>query len=256
MSITVQKICVYPVKGLSPQLLDEATLRPGDGVPGDRRFALVHASSAVDPMNPTWAQKRNFLALVADEKLAQLEARHDLETNVLTLFRKGHQVARGSLTDPTGRMLIEQFLAAFMPAGPRGNPKIVEKASEQSFTDNPENHVSIINLASVKDIERIVREPVDPVRFRGNVYLDGAGPWQEFGWVGKEITIGGVRGLVTERIDRCRATCVNPDTGDVDMNVPLALRQGFGHIDCGVFFRVLDAGTVRSGDTLEPPSAA
>jgi len=256
MSITVQKICVYPVKGLSGQALEETTLRPGDGLPGDRRFALVHASSGVDPQNPAWAQKRNFLVLSADEKLARLEARYDPESDVLTLFRKGHQVARGSLTDPTGRMLIEQFLAAFMPSGPRGNPKIVEKASEQSFTDNPENHVSIINRASVKDVERIVRAPVDPARFRGNIYLEGAEPWQEFAWVGKEITIGGVRGLVTERIDRCRATCVNPDTGEVDMNIPLSLRQGFGHIDCGVFFRVLDAGTVRAGDTLQTPSAA
>jgi len=255
MTITVQKICVYPVKGLSPLTLEETALRPGDGIPGDRRFGLVHAASSVDPQNPGWAQKRNFLVLSIDEKLAQLQTRYEPETGMLTLSRKGHQVARGNLNDPTGRMLVEQFLAAFMPPGPRGNPKIVESSAEQSFTDNPENHVSIINLASVKDVERIVRAPVDPARFRGNIYIDGAAPWQEFGWVGKEIRIGAVRGVITERIDRCRATCVNPQTGEVDMNVPLALRQGFGHIDCGVFFRVLEEGTLHAGDTVETPPA-
>ncbi len=255
MTINVQKICVYPVKGLSPQTLEETTLLPGDGIPGDRRFGLVHAASSVDPQNPGWAKKRNFLVLAHDEKLAQLQTHYDSDTGLLTLSRNGHQVARGKLVDPTGRMLVEQFLAAFMPPGPRGNPKIVESSPDQSFTDNRENHVSIINLASVKDIERIVRAPVDPVRFRGNIYIQGAEPWQEFTWVGKEIRIGGVRGLVTERIDRCRATCVNPDTGDVDMNVPQALRQGFGHIDCGVYFRVLEEGTLHAGDTVAAPPA-
>lgn len=251
MTITVQKICVYPVKGMSPQPLDEVTLQPGDGIPGDRRFALVHAASSVDPLNPTWAKKRNFLVLAHDEKLAQLETHFDLDTGMLTLSRKGHQVARGALSTPTGRMLVEQFLAAFMPSGPRGNPKIVETATGDSFTDNPENHVSIINLASVKDLERIVRAPVDPIRFRGNLYIEGAEPWQEFDWVGKEIRIGAVRGLITERIDRCRATCVNPETGEVDINVPLALRQGFGHIDCGVYFRILEGGAVKPSDTID-----
>jgi len=253
MTITLHEICVYPVKGLSPQSLPDVALQPGDGIPGDRRFGLAHASSSIDLQRPGWANRRNYLVRAHDEKLAQLQTHYDPQSGMLTLSRKGHQVARGNLKDPTGRMLVEQFLAAFMPPGPRGNPKIVESATGESLTDNPENHLSIINRASVKDIERIVRAPVDPARFRGNLYIDGAAPWQEFGWVGQEIRIGGVRGLVTERIDRCRATCVNPDTGEVDMNVPLSLRQGFGHVDCGVFFRVLEAGTLRAGDTLHAP---
>lgn len=251
MTITLHEICVYPVKGLSPQTLGEVALRPGDGIPGDRHYGLAHAASSVDLQHPGWAKRRNFLVRAHDEKLAQLQTHYDPDTGMLTLSRNGHQVARGTLPDPTGRMLVEQFLAAFMPAGPRGNPKVVESATGESFTDNPENHLSIINLASVKDLERIVRAPVSPARFRGNLYIEGAAPWQENAWVGKEVRIGTVRGLITERIERCRATCVNPKTGEIDMNIPLSLRQGFGHTDCGVFFRVLSDGTVRAGDTVE-----
>lgn len=256
MTITIDQICVYPVKGLSAQALDQVELEPGDGMPGDRRFGLAHAASSVDLDRPGWVHRRNFLVRAHDEKIAQLQASYDAATGKLTLKRNGRQVSAGNLSTPIGRSLIEQFLAAFMPAGPRGNPKIVETVTGESFTDNPENHLSIINLASVKDIERILRQPVAPARFRGNLYIAGAAPWQENGWVGQEIRIGAVRGLITERIERCRATCVNPDTGEVDMNVPLALRQGFGHVDCGVFFRVLEGGGLHQGDALDVPDPA
>ena len=53
------------------------------------------------------------------------------------------------------------------------------------------------------------------------------------------------------RIDRCAATNVNPASGDVDMNIPLSLRKGFGHIDCGVHAKVIMGGTIRPGDSIE-----
>ncbi len=35
------------------------------------------------------------------------------------------------------------------------------------------------------------------------------------------------------------------------MNVPLTLRKGFGHIDCGVYARVVEGGRVAAGDAVE-----
>jgi len=251
MTTTVQSICRYPVKGLTAEKLDKVEVTAGEGLPGDRHFAMAHANSHVDLDRPHWVSRNNFLVLANDEKLAQLESVYDADTGVLVLKRNGRQVCRGDLSSPTGRMLIEQFLDAFLPPGPRGTAHIVEAISGESFTDRQENHLSIINLASVKDLERVVRAPMDPRRFRGNLYIAGAAPWEENHWVGREVTVGAVRGLVTERIDRCRATCVNPDTAEVDHNVPLALRQGFGHTDCGVFLRILENGTLSVGDTVD-----
>ena len=42
MAATIARISRYPVKGLSAQDLDETTLSPGEPVPHDRRFAVLH----------------------------------------------------------------------------------------------------------------------------------------------------------------------------------------------------------------------
>jgi uncharacterized protein YcbX len=31
---------------------------------------------------------------------------------------------------------------------------------------------------------------IDPLRFRANLYIDGARPWEEFDWIGADISIG------------------------------------------------------------------
>jgi uncharacterized protein YcbX len=118
------------------------------------------------------------------------------------------------------------------------------------FSDTAAKVVSIIGLDSVRDLERVVRAPVDPRRFRANFYVEGGRAWQEFEWVGREIRIGPVRLRVTKRIDRCAATNVDPDSGQRDLNIPLALQRGFQHIDCGIYAEVLEGGPVARGDTV------
>ena len=53
-------------------------------------------------------------------------------------------------------------------------------------------------------------------RFRGNVWLDGLEPWAEFDLVGRDIRVGAATLRVRERITRCKATTVNPETGRID----------------------------------------
>lgn len=248
MSLTIADIRRYPVKGLNGESLAETMLSQGEGLPHDRRFALAHASSKFDRTAPAWLPKRNFLTLMRDEKLAVLDTRFDADTGILTVLRDGRQVARGDITQPLGRTLIEQFLDAFLPAGPRGNPHIVE-APGAMLSDVPDKYLSIINLASVTDIERVARAPVDPRRFRGNMHIEGAPAWAEMSWMGKTLAIGDARLEIVEPIDRCAATEVNPDTAARDLRLPLILRQGFGHILCGVYARVTQGGAIRPGDT-------
>ncbi|MFE0754468.1 MOSC domain-containing protein [Inquilinus sp. NPDC058860] len=238
----------YPVKGLAGQKLAATDLAAGETLPHDRRFAIVHGASQCDPTAPSWQPKRQFLQLMTDERLAQLGVDYDDATEALTLKRDGKQVARGLLSLPIGQELINQFLNAFMK-DPRGALKIVS-APGIAFTDKPEKLVSLINLASAKDIERVTRAPVDPRRFRGNLYLDGLPAWSEFELVGKELAVGPVRLRVVSRIGRCAATNVNPATGDRDLNIPKALITGFGHADCGIYAEVLVGGRIAEGDTL------
>ena len=85
---------------------------------------------------------------------------------------------------------------------------------------------------------------------RLNIYLEGAEAWSEFDWVGREITVGGARLMVTERMGRCAATNVDPETGARDLNLPKDLKRGFGHTDMGIYATVAAAGRFAAGDPV------
>ncbi len=251
MPVTVDKLYRYPIKGLSPESLRQINLAQGDGLPGDRRFALARAGVAIDPTAPQWMPKRNFLMLALNARLAALETRFDVPGSMLEVRRAGRTVAQGRLSDPLGRAVIEDFFAAYLGSEAGGKPRLVAAPAGHMFSDCADRVVSLIGLASVDDLARIAGQPVDPLRFRANLYLAGTPAWQEFAWVGRQLRIGGARLTVTARIDRCAATTVNPATGERDIQVPKLLRQGFGHIELGVYARVESAGGIAVGDTVE-----
>jgi uncharacterized protein len=251
MTLRVASLYRYPVKGLSPEPLDRIELKPGEGVAHDRRFALAHGSTRFDPAAPEWIPKSNFLMLMRNERLARLRTRFDETTGILTIERDGKPVLKANILDQSGRMVAEQFFAAFAGSEARGAPRLVE-APGHMFSDTRHKVVSIIGLASIRDLERVARRPVDPRRFRANLYFDGGRPWEEFTWLDREISAGGTRLRVRSRIDRCAATDVNPDTAERDMNIPRTLQHGFGHVDLGIYAEVLDGGTIAIGDALTP----
>lgn len=248
MTARITLIHRHPVKGLNAEPLARVALAPGEGLPHDRRFALAHGSTNFDTQAPEWRPKTQFLTLMRDEKLAQLRIAFDQETGELAIHRAGKQVVRAKATEPLGRTLIEQFFAGFMGTA-RGAPKLLE-APGHMFSDVREKCLSLINLASVDDLERVTGAAVDPLRFRANVYFEGAPAWAEFDWLGQEIAIGAARLRVTARIDRCAATNVNPETAARDMNVVKALQRGFGHIDMGVYAEVISGGEIATGDGI------
>lgn len=249
---TISEIYTYPVKGLTGASQQGAVLTAGECLPFDRAWAIEAGSRKFDPANPAYFPKANFLMLMRDEKLAALTTSFDEESKLLTVFRGGKQVARGCLTDKLGCQLLEQFFAAYAKDSLHGGAPRIVSAENHSFSDVPAKWVSIINLASVKDLERVARKPVHPLRFRGNIYLDGLEPWEEFDWLDRTLTIDGKPMLdVTERTTRCAAINVDPETGARDMSLPRTLDVGFGHEDCGIYARVVADGEISVGDKVE-----
>jgi len=248
-SITISHIFRYPVKGLSAEALHQVEVAAGQAIPEDRRFAIAHGSTRVDPSNPEWQSKRNFLQLMENERLAALDSQFDAATGFLTIKRQGRQVARANVTEPMGRTIIEQFFAAFVGSEVRGQPKLVV-APGISFGDSAIPVVSLINLASIRDLERVVAAPVDPLRFRSNIYFDGAPPWAERQWVGRTVSVGFARMTITGAIDRCAATSVDPKTAQRDLNIVKSLTRGFGHDCMGVYAEIVEGGLIASGDAI------
>jgi uncharacterized protein YcbX len=251
MNARLSAIYRYPVKGLSPEPLQRAALRAGETLRADRRYAIENGPSGFDPAAPSYLAKSHFLMLMKNERLAALETRYDDATHVLIIRHEGRELARGDLSTREGRLAIEAFFRRFMPAELRGPPKVLE-APGHSFSDVAAKVVSIINLASVAAIETVVGAPVNPLRFRANLYVEGWPAWHEFGLVGQEIAIGDARLKVAKRIVRCAATNVDPDTGIRDLAIPAALMRTFDHADCGIYAQVIAAGDIAPGDAISP----
>jgi uncharacterized protein YcbX len=252
MAASIQSIYRYPVKGLSPERMMRVSLAPGQTLPADRAYAIENGPSGFDPSAPQYFPKQRFLMLMKNERLAALDTRYDVEGHTLTVRLNGAEAARGDLRTPEGRAAIGDFFARYNSDELRGPPKVLQ-GDGHSFSDVPAKVVSIINLASVAAVESAVGAPIDPLRFRGNLHVEGWPAWREFDLLGQTLAIGDVRLKAVKRIVRCAATNVEPRTGIRDLEIPKTLTKAFGHMDCGVYAEVTAGGTIAVGDAITDP---
>jgi uncharacterized protein YcbX len=239
----------YPVKGLSPQALARTSLAVDRTVPADRLYAIENGPTGFDPAAPAYFPKQRFLMLMRNERLAALKTGYDEASHTLTIQQGGKETVRGDLRTPEGRAAVERFFETYCADELRGPPKVLY-GEGHSFSDVAKKVVSIINLASVAALEAAIGAPVDPLRFRANVYVGGWPAWHEFELLNREISAGSARLKVVKRIVRCAATNVDPQTGVRDLTIPQTLMQTFDHMDCGVYAEVIGAGEIAPGDTI------
>jgi uncharacterized protein YcbX len=226
----IRAIYRYPVKGLSPQPLGRAELSAGKTLACDRLYAIENGPSGFDPADPGYLPKQRFLMLMRNARLAELRTTFDEASHTLSVRYENREAVRGDLRTPAGRADIERFLAEFCADELRGPPRILHSPGH-SFSDVAKKVVSIINLASVAELENAAGAPVHPLRFRGNLYVAGWPAWTEFELLGRELTVGAsARIKIVKRIVRCAATEVDPDTGIRDLPIPRIIMDSCGHM--------------------------
>lgn len=253
-SASLAGIYRYPIKGLTPEPLQQVSLAVGQTLPADRAYAIENGPTGFDPASPVWKAKTHYLMLMRNERLAALRSHFDDATHTLTIKADGAEVARGDLRSPEGRAAIEEFFAARFADELRGAPKVLDGVG-YSFSDVPLKVVSIINLGSVLALEGMTGRKVDPLRFRANLYVDGWPAWGEFDLLDQILAIGSARLKVIKRTVRCAATNVDPQTAARDMTIPATLQQTLGHADCGVYAEVIEAGAIAQGDAVRVEQA-
>ena len=246
----IHSIYRYPVKGLSPEPLARTALSVRQTVPFDRMYAIENGPSGFDPAKPAYFPKHKFLELMRNARLAELRTAFDDESHMLTIRYENRLAAQGDLRTAEGRAAIERFFAEFCADELRGPPKMLH-APGHSFSDVAKKVVSIINLATVAELENATGAPVNPLRFRGNLLIEGWPAWREFDLLNEEIAVGpSARLKVVKRIVRCAATEVDPDTGIRDLPIPRTIMDTYGHADCGVYAEVIEAGPIAVGDAV------
>jgi uncharacterized protein YcbX len=254
MSGHVAAIFRHPVKGFTPEPLDAVELAPGKGFPFDRMWAVENGPSGFDPTAPAFVPKQKFTVLAHIAKVAAARTRYDAAGDVLHVTAPEGREFTGRMADPAARLAFAAWLTELLGEDVRGPLRVLQAPGEHRFTDHPLGQVSIVSLASVRDLSQKMGVELDPLRFRANLYVEGWPAWAENGWVGKPLMVGWARAEVFKPIVRCAATHVDPTTAARDLDVVKALFDNYGHMFCGVYVRVTSAGTVGLGDAVTAPA--
>ena len=255
MSGHVAAIFRHPVKGFTPEALDAVQLAPGEGFPFDRLWAVENGPCGFDPAAPAFVSKTKFTVLAQIARVAAARTRFDAATSVLHVTAPGAPEIAVRLTEAAGREAFAVWLTDLLGEDVRGTLRVVEAPGAWRFTDHPLGQVSIVNLASLRDLGQRMGVELDPLRFRANLYVEGWPPWVENGWTGKEMMVGWAKAEVFKPIVRCAATHVDPTTAERDLDVLKALFDNYGHLHCGIYVRVTSAGAVGLGDAVTAPTA-
>ena len=241
----VSRLLRHPLKSHGREDLRTVYLTEGQAMPFDRLWAVAHDHARADGTD--WAPCQNFSIGAKAPKLMAIDAVLNEKTEELTLTHP----ERPKITLHPERDTAEflEWVAPLVPQN-RALPHRVFRLDRRGFTDTEFPSVSLCNTASHTEVEELAGTALSPLRWRGNIWFEGASPWAEFEWINREVKIGGAVLRVAERIERCLATTANPRTGERDVDT-LKLLQTMGHRDFGIYARVVQSGTITIGDTVE-----
>lgn len=218
----------YPVKSLAGEELAQTKVDLG-GIPADRRYMIRDRDPRRDGKPLTARQQARMLAL-------QATARKD----------------EVSVTAPDGRTFSMDDAFASYLAATLGRPLSIE-ASQDTRAFHDAHDILVINAASVRALAAEWGKPVDPLRFRPNIILEGdnLAPWVEDAWAGRSFRAGDARFAGVKRDERCAIPTIDPRTLEIDPSLLRLIVQR--HEQCfGMYFTVATPGNIAVGDEWLP----
>lgn len=254
---TVESLWRYPVKSMRGEELPELFMG-FSGMYGDRcaafrssmaRKGFPYLNANVQPSMLTYqprfrsdrsSQPPNLAEAMSIEP-GVTPANADAEEMSLDVVTPSGDVL--SIDDPA---LIEQ-----LGEGLRDAPQLRLVRSDRALTDC--RPVSLISMSTIRQIESELDIPLDPRRFRANIYFDlmTGGGFAEDAFAGRRLRIGAsATVMVLERDPRCRLLSLDPDTGDQNPAVFRHVVQAHENL-AGVYCAVLVEGVLRKGDSIE-----
>lgn len=227
----------HPVKGFTPERLDELVVQSDGRVAGDRVLAFRFADAATpeDRDGLDHWPKSKGLALQDFPALAALHLSYDDEKCRVKVSLGDRTLVHTGL-DADGRAELEntvtQYVLNSRDAGRLRRPDrlplvLVGDGKRARFQDRARGYVSVHSTASVAALSEALEQPIDDRRFRSNIVIDGVDAWDELAWTG-EVRIGQMTFAADGPIVRCLATHANPDTGVRDAKVLTTLTGRLG----------------------------
>lgn len=246
--IRLAQIVRHPIKSVGYQELDRAALTRGRPLPFDRIWAIATEAAKVHADAIPWQHKTRFVRGVAEGRLQAIQAMYQETTGQITLTHPDCAPFSGVLPHDAAAMMA--WVKAFWPDTRQPMARLVCRDDGGALTDVSDPFISILSTASNRAVSDLMEQTLSLHRWRGNLWLDGLTPWQEFGLIGREVQIGAARLKVEVRISRCVATAFDPDTGRKNCDTLAALERGWGHQDFGVYASVTGSGDIAINDEV------
>ncbi|MCW3780617.1 MOSC domain-containing protein [Defluviimonas salinarum] len=248
MTPTVASLQRHPLKSHGREALSAVTLTAGAGLPWDRRWAVAHDAAKI--VEGEWSPCQNFSRGSKAPNLMAINARLDEATATLTL---SHPDRPDLAFRPDEAADVARFLDWVRPLCPadRAQPARIYGVDGRGMTDTDYPSVSLISLASNRALGEHLGVALSPLRWRGNIWLEGLRPWEERDWIGRRLRLGTAVLEIVEPKERCLATTANPATGRRDADTLQALRAIHGDQDFGLYAKVIESGSASVGDRAE-----
>jgi uncharacterized protein len=246
----VSALAIAPVKGMRLVAVDEVLLEEA-GARGDRAFHLRESDGSITStarnaglveVVPSFDVRDGTLTLAMPDG-SSVAGPIALGAGVETAFYDGRRVPGREVDGPFSAALTRLL----------GRP-VTLVAHEAGVRGGDDHAVTLMSRASLHALGHALGAPaVDPRRFRMTIEIDGAAPWDEHTWGGREVRAGDARLRVAAPTERCAVTTRDPDDGHRDLPVLHALGdiRGRGDVTFGVWCDVLTPGAVRIGDAVE-----
>lgn len=247
---TVAALWRHPIKSHGREALETVTLTKGQTMPWDRHWAVTHEKTKFSAANPQWVMCRNFMIGALVPTLAGIWARLDEDAMVLHVRHAALDDLSFAPNDPMG---VTRFLNWVEPLtrAVSMQPTALCAVPDRGMTDTNYPSISIMTNASHAAVSARLGGKLEKERWRGNIWLDGPAPWEEFEWIGRDLRIGQAVLRVREPIERCNHTKSNPVTGVRDADTLGILNDVFGHQNFGIYAEVIKDGQIAIGDTYE-----
>ena len=240
----LKEIWQYPFKGFPGQRFGHVDVIPNQLLPADRCFAVSNGHPVShDKLDQGWLNKRHFIQLLSEPRLAELILTYDNKKDIIHLKDKKGAVLSapahkaGPLMDRLNELLTDRFQLT---------PRLCRLA-KGGYTDTQAPWITIGGTASLADFGQKTQTLADNRRFRLNLIIETQVPFEEFEWAGRHICVGDVELEVIEPVGRCAAINVNPDTTDASQDYLRAMRQSYGHTNLGMFARIMKKGQLAEG---------
>lgn len=245
MTARISQMWRHPIKSHGRESVASCILTEGQAMPWDRLWAVAHETSQAD--GSAWVPCANFSRVSKSAPLHAIAATLDETTGRLTLTHPERDPLEFD-PDTEGDRLID-WTRGMIPENRAQSARVV-RARAAAFTDSDFPSVTLLNHASHRAVEQKAGVPLSIHRWRGNLWIDGLAPWEEFDWIDRDVQLGEAIITVRERTDRCLSTHNNPETGRRDVPV-LTVLDSWDHRDFSVRAEVIKGGRVAVGDEVK-----